>query len=364
VAEQTIRDYVFSLSDEDFEELLSQARNRLARRELGAETMEELALLMGRKPFCPACGASDAVRDGKARNGSQRYRCPHCGRRFGLLSTSVLSSAKASLWQWAKMCGIMAYNVPLDAVACVIGVSHNTALLMRRKLLETAGDYQKGVTLSGKIYIDEVYEPDSARPKDHFGPNVRGLSKDKVCVFVAIDESKRVVAFQIGHGAPTSSEVREALLPHLGEGAELIVHDGLLAHREAIRRSGLPDEVHLSKPRTKEGLEAMLLINSCCSWLQRFISGFSGMRTEYLQDYLNWFAFSLHVKLISERGACEATIMGHVAASMATIKRRGIGEKRRKSRAAIEAKRLPGRKKSSPKGRDKESKEPKNRDGS
>ena len=364
MAEQSIRDYVFSLSEEDFGELVFQTRNRLAKKELGAETMEELAASEGRKPYCPRCGTQSAIKDGKAKNGSQRYRCPNCGRRFGLLSTTVLSSAKVSLWQWMKMCGIMAYNVPLDAVASVIGVSHNTALLMRRKLLETARDYQKSVLLSGKIYIDEVYEPDSARPKNHFGPNVRGLSKDKACVFVAIDESKAVVAFQIGHGMPTSSEIREALLPHLGEDAELIVHDGLLAHREAISESGLKDEIHMSKPRTRESLEAMLLMNSCCSWLQRFIVGFSGMRTEYLQDYLNWFTYSLGVKLCCGPKASEAAIIGHVAASMATIKRRGIRKKREESRAAIEAKRLPGRKKSSPKRRNKTSKKAKNGDGS
>ncbi len=48
------------------------------------------------------------------------------------------------------MHGTMAYNVPLDAVDSVIGVSHNTAILMKRKLLETARDHQKSVMLSGK----------------------------------------------------------------------------------------------------------------------------------------------------------------------------------------------------------------------
>ncbi len=62
--------------------------------------------------------------------------------------------------------------------------------------------------------------------------------------------------------------------------------------------------------------------------------------------------------------ASEAAIMGHAAASMAAIKRRGIHKKREKSRVAIEAKRLPGRKKSSPKRRNKTSKKAKNGDGS
>ncbi len=47
---KTIKDYVFSLSDEDFGELAPQARNRLAKKGLGAETLEELAASEGRKP--------------------------------------------------------------------------------------------------------------------------------------------------------------------------------------------------------------------------------------------------------------------------------------------------------------------------
>ena len=64
VAEQSIRDYGFSLSEEGFGELVFQARNRLAKKEFGAEMMEELAASEGGKP-----------------------RCPRCGSRFGLLST-------------------------------------------------------------------------------------------------------------------------------------------------------------------------------------------------------------------------------------------------------------------------------------
>lgn len=172
-----------------------------------------------------------------------------------------------------------------------------------------------------------------------------------------------VVAFQAGHGMPASSEIKGALLPHIGESAELIVHDGLLAHGEAISESGLRDEVHVSKPRTREGLEAMLLVNSCCSWPQRFTAGFSGMRTEYLQDCLNWFAYSLSVKLRLGPKACEAAIIRRVAASMATIKRRGIREKRERSHAAIEAKRLPESRKSSPNRREKRLKKVKKSDG-
>ena len=82
----------------------------------------------------------------------------------------------------------------------------------------------------------------------------------------------------------------------------------------------------------------------CCSLLQRFISGFSRMRTEYLQDYLNRFAFSLHVKLIFERGACEAPIMGHEPPRWWPS--RGVESARRGGQAAP-----PSRRKGCPEGR-------------
>ena len=182
----------------------------------------------------------------------------------------------------ALVVSLMSYNVPLDLIAEQIGIHHNTALLMRRKLFETVNGWQEKVRLSGTVFIDEVYTFDSDMPKNHYGRNQRGLSKSKRCIFIAIDQYKNMVAFLVGSGMPTSKRINDALLPHLANGnVTKVVHDGLQAHRRAIKSAGVEDEIHKSIVGDEETLRAMALVNSFSSWVKRYLSRFTGMDTSY-----------------------------------------------------------------------------------
>ena len=99
------------------------------------------------------------------------------------------------------------------------GIGAVRALLARRKVFDTIARWQSRVRLRGTVFIDGVYVFDSSRPRNHFGPNRRGLNKDKCCAFLAVDQHKSMVAFLVGHGYPTSREIKSALLPHIAGGA-------------------------------------------------------------------------------------------------------------------------------------------------
>jgi hypothetical protein len=68
----------------------------------------------------------------------------------------------------------MSFNVPLDVVASVIGIHHNTALLWRRKAFATVAEWQEGARLSGRVWIDEVYTFDY---DEHFRKMRRGIGE-------------------------------------------------------------------------------------------------------------------------------------------------------------------------------------------
>lgn len=218
------------------------------------------------------------------------------------------------------MIRLMSYNVPLDLVAEQIGVHHNTALLMRRKLFETVNGWQQKVKLNGTVFIDEIYTFDSEIPKDHYGKNRKGLNKNKRCIFLAIDHYKNMVVFLVGSGMPTSRRISDALLPHLAKGViTKIVHDGLQAHHKAIKSAAVKDEIHKSIVKDEETLRAMVLVNSFCSWVKRYLSRFTGMDTSYLQDYLNWFVYLFRCKKQSEAWPRDERIIRHLLLSDAVI---------------------------------------------
>ncbi len=334
------REYLAKLSDAEVSLLRRAMEERECEKEFGCSTLDDLASLEGRKPQCPFCKDGRIVMDGRSKSGSRRYLCKTCGTRFSLTAKTVLSGSKATLWQWRAMVRLMSYNVPLDLIADIARVSHNTALLMRRKLFASISRWQSKAKLSGTVFIDEIYVPDSIRPKSHFGPNRRGLSKDKCCIFVAIDANMSMVASFVGHGSPTSKEISEALGGHLEKGgAKLIVHDGLRSHAKAVADSKSAEEIHKSTSKDPNDLKAMLLINSFCSWLQRFLGKFVGMDTEYLQDYLNWFVYLFRCKRQMDRWPEDIRVIRHMLLDDAVLKRKEIWARRAKSRKEIEARR-------------------------
>lgn len=148
----------------------------------------------------------------------------------------------------------------------------------------------------------------------HLGYGVarkRGLSRQKVCIAVAIDVRKNPVAVVCGRGKPSSARVLGALGGHIAEGS-LVVHDRERAHGALIRESGCAEEAHRADVNDPVYLERMAMVNNLCSWLKRYLWRFTGMSMSNLQSYLNWFVYLFRVKQDSERWPETARVVRHL----------------------------------------------------
>jgi hypothetical protein len=65
----------------------------------------------------------------------------------------------------------------------------------------------------------------------------------------------------------------------------------------------------------------MLMINSFSSWVKRYLDRFTGMRTKYLQDYLNWFAYVFRVKEQDEKWPKTERLLRHLLLSKEKCRR-------------------------------------------
>lgn len=91
----------------------------------------------------------------------------------------------------------------------------------------------------------------------------RGLSKDKVCIVVAIDIYKNMVAIRYGNEKPTSKRIREALRSHVEPGCT-IVHDGEHSHAMLIKSLECKDEYFKANTKDPVYLTQMRLVNNLC----------------------------------------------------------------------------------------------------
>lgn len=146
---------------------------------------------------------------------------------------------------------------------------------------------------------------------DYINQKPRRLSKTQICIVVAIDSNKNMVAIICGHGKPSSDRIYKTLHNHIRPNL-IIVHDGEKAHNKLIRELNLKSEIY--KANTKDSLyfEKMALINNMCSWIKRYIWRFIGMDVENLQTYLNWFIYLQRCKRDNDKWPKSERILRHL----------------------------------------------------
>lgn len=310
---------VDALSADDFRLLREAVETRRCRGLVGAGSFDEAADRWRPSPPCPACGSSSTIRRGRTSAGRRYRECRACGRKFASLTGTIFESSKKALWRWVLFIRLMCFNVQLEACAELCGVSHQTAWEWRHRVMATIDGYQDRIVLRDKVWIDEMYVTDSdLRGEPGWRPR-RGLSRDKICIAVAIDVHKNVVAVRCGHGKPSAKRIKDALLSHIAEGSE-IFHDMEKSHRSLVRAVRGVDRPYKADTKDPEYLERMAMVNNLCSWIRRYLRGYVGMDLKYLQSYLNWYAYLFRVKQAEERWPKVERVLRHLVMADATFR--------------------------------------------
>ena len=321
MSEFNYEDYVFSLDEDCFSDLKAAVDKRIDRQLYGVTSFEEAAIKYERKPMCPNCQSYRYHEDGYTKAGHRRYRCIDCDNSYTLLSDSIFNSAKIPFHKLMGYIQLMGFNVPLQMCCEILDISTNTAELWRKKIFRTVESYQDHLKLYDTIWIDETYLEDYEVLLEDKNLHPRGLSRTKVCIVIAIDIYKNMVAIISGHGKPSSRRIMNALESHITPGS-LIIHDGDHSHYKLIEKLNCKSEIYKANSRDPYYLEHMALINNMCSWLKRYIWRFIGMDIHNLQSYLNWFIYLQRCKRDDEKWPKTTRILRHLVLTNARYNRK------------------------------------------
>lgn len=298
------------LPDEEFALLGRAVAARACREKIGLGTFDEAAAEYRASPPCPSCGG-EASKDGKTGAGHQRYRCRKCGERYSSFTGTIFENSKKDLPTWTDFIELMCWNVPVEGIAEICGLSHKTAWEWRHRVFATVDGYQDRIVLRDRVWIDETYINDTDLAHGYGEARKRGLSKQKLCIAVAIDVHKNPVAVVCGHGKPSTKRMKDALLSHLEEGS-VVVHDMEKAHRGLVKAAKCTDEAYRADVKDPVYLECMAMVNNLCSWVKRYLWRFTGMDPANLQSYLNWYVYLFRVNQARERWPKLERVMRHL----------------------------------------------------
>lgn len=160
----------------------------------------------------------------------------------------------------------MRYNVPIECAAELCGVTHKSDFEWRHRELATVSGHLDRFVLRDTVWVDETYVGYIGLSKGYGRARKRGISRQKLCICVAINVHKNPVAVACGHGKPSSARVRKAMGGGLAPGS-LLIHGLERAHGVLVRDGGLESEAHRADVNNPVYLERMEMVNDLCPWL-------------------------------------------------------------------------------------------------
>lgn len=265
---------------------------------------------------CIYCGSVKVKRNGKYRS-RQRYLCNDCGKSFNDMTASPLSGTRYPD-KWLKFIKYMLDGLTLPKIANRLGIHVSTAFYWRHKVLFALRSLGHD-SLTGIVESDETFFLESLKgrkpvtfrkPRKRGGvAKLRGISKEQVCVVVAIDRQGDIVSQNAGRGRITATEIDAVLGSRLLPGS-LLCTDSARNYIAFAKMKGLHHEmvnVHKSI-YVRRGIYHIQHVNSYHQRLKQWMLRFKGVSTKYLDNYLFWFRFLERYKNLSSYEAKRAIL--------------------------------------------------------
>lgn len=250
---------------------------------------------------CPLCGCVHVVRNGHRKDGTQRFLCRDCGKSFVITTNSIVSGTRKDLSVWKKYIDCMMNGLSIRKTADACDIHRNTAFLWRHKILDALQNMADGVTLDGIVEADETFfaisykgnhsrsrtftMPRKAHKRGH-STHIRGLSKEKVCVPCAVNRNGLSVSKITNTGKVSTKDLHHIYDGRI-EGGTTLVTDKMNSYVRFANANCIT-LVQLKSGKAKKGIYNIQHINSYHSLLKRFMRGFNGVATKYLNNYLVW----------------------------------------------------------------------------
>ncbi len=254
---------------------------------------------------CIYCDGNHVVKNGKRKDGVQRFLCRDCHRSFIASSDSITSRTRKPISVWAAYLKCMLDQKTLKQSSEECDISVSTAFIWRHKILDTLSELTEKAYLTGVVEADETFfnvsfKGNHKRSHDFSMPHkahkrgndvhAKGLFAEKVCVPCAVDDTGISYAKPGKLGKISSDCITDIL------GKKIAPHAILCTDKERAYLN-LADLNELSlvqmdtdcRTISKEGKNyGIQRINAYHNRLKFFIRGFHGVSTKHLGNYIIW----------------------------------------------------------------------------
>ena len=247
---------------------------------------------------CPHCKSDKILGHGKFKD-RFRYRCKECKRTFtGLTGTSASGIHKVA--EFGQFVELMVEGITIRKAASKLKVTMGTIFTWRHKILSSLSnmnhqefvgivecdDKQLNISEKGNRYLErKPYKRSNDRKTK------RGVSNDKVSIVVACDRNGNS-SMKVAKVGRIEAESLENTIGELVSKENILCSDSNPSIIKWTKSKDLEHHTFLAnKKHVKDKCYHVQHVNSIDNRFERWVSGFYGIATKYLQNYLNWFIF-------------------------------------------------------------------------
>ncbi|MBT9150896.1 MAG: hypothetical protein DDT40_01075 [candidate division WS2 bacterium] len=252
---------------------------------------------------CPHCKSTDIYGHG-VYMGRKRYKCKSCAKTFNDFTGTAISGIKKTE-KFHEYLEMVVESVTIRKASSKIGVNVKTIFDWRHKLLSSlpknSGQGFSGIVECDDKQLDINDKGNKKLPREPYKRasdrnTKRGVSNDKISVMVASDRKGNATMQVAKIGRIDAKSIEKTI-------GDLVTKENILcsdAHPSIIKwAKGKKIEHHTfvaSKQHVKSKCYHVQHVNSLDNRYERWIKGFYGIATKYLENYLNWFVFLEKVK--------------------------------------------------------------------
>lgn len=243
------------------------------------------------------------------KNGTQRYWCHNCKKSFSITHDSIIEYSCLNYHQLKKLLQCVYDYKPLNEIASDVGVSKTSTFEFVIKIFDSLDEIYGNKKLKEVVQIDEQYvrisfkgmRPNKMpRPSRYDGHTdlTSGISKDQVCIIVAIDSYDTLIIKVVGNGNASKSMIAQALGNKI-EPNSIIVTDSKnsylsFAKENNLRLIQIPSGYH-----KKDGY-TINEVSEIMTEISNYLIRKKGISTRHLQHHMNFIRYRKILKYTIE----------------------------------------------------------------
>lgn len=312
-------------------------------------------------PDCPHCAAKASlgyiIKRGMSQ-GSQRYSCKVCDRYFVPTTNTAFERSRKSADTWRKFIKMTISGNSLHECASECSIAYQTAFTWRHKVLNAFRVHQSSTVMSGHVEMDEMLIPlsykgnhvkgsfgehrvkrsdeDSSLPRKAFkrGSDNKSLSsKNKACVVCLVEGGNKAFFGVVpGTGYMQPNMLDAVVGKHVKKESALILVDQYRVtlnylednNYKYLKLASNTSENHSDHKPEIIGEFHLQHVNALHRHIRRFLAGYCGVSSKYLENYISLFMWLKNMKMQKLSKKLETTSINRLAMADCYISRKAL----------------------------------------